>query len=205
MLKAKIITIFLLPAVTLYAIVAGIFYRGVSTAFLDLEVLKTAAVMAVLCALAQDIVPRSFKEALVFWRIRNRLPGCRAFSQQSNDRFNLQRITNLNSLKELDGASQQRIFYKVYKRHSGDSAVSAKSFRYLAWRDTASTYFVLGLLTIPVAYSLQGSFSYEPAIKLTAFALGAYLLTSFTARLTAHDLVSQVLSCETAEHPHAIT
>lgn len=205
MLKAKIITIFLVPAVTLYAIVAGLCYRGLGSAFLDLEALKTAAIMATLCALAQDILPRSFKEFLVFLRVRDRLPGCRAFSQASNDRFDLSRITNLRSLRELSGAEQQRTFYKVYKKHSSDAAVSGKSFRYLAWRDTAAIYFLLSLLTVPVASLLPGAFRSQPAYQLAAFAAFGYLLTAIAARLAAHGFVSQVLSCETSEHPHAIT
>ena len=101
MLKTKIVAMFLVPAVTVYAMAAGYLYRGFGAAFLDLEALKTAAIMAGLCALAQDILPRSFKEFLVFYRIRDRLPGCRAFSGKSNDRFDLSRITNIRSLRVL--------------------------------------------------------------------------------------------------------
>jgi hypothetical protein len=204
--KAKVVSLFLVPSVFLYAIAAGVIYRGAGASFLDIQVLKEAAIMAALCSLAQDVIPRSLKEVLVFWRLRDRLPGCRAFERHSTDRYDLSRIVNIAVLRALSGSDQQRVFYnRVYKKHQKDPAVAGKSFRYVAWRDTAAVWFFLALLTLPVAYSLAPTrFACAPAFKLTGFSVAAFLLTALAARLTANDLVGQVLSCETAERPHGI-
>lgn len=204
--KAKVVSFFLVPSVLLYAIAAGVVYRGAASSFLNLQVLKEAALMAALCSLAQDIIPREFKEVLVFWRIKDRLPGCRAFSRKSSDRFELSRIVNIEKLRSLSGAEQQRVFYnQVYKKHRADPAVSGKSFRYVAWRDTATVWFFLAVLTIPIAYALSRStFDAKAALKLTSFSAAGFLLTAIAARLVANDFVSQVLSCESAERPHVI-
>jgi hypothetical protein len=204
--KAKIVSLFLVPSVFLYAIAAGVIYRGAGASFLDVQMLKQAAIMAALCSLAQDITPRPLKEILVFWRLKDRLPGCRAFERHSADRYDLSRIVNITALRALSGADQQRVFYnRVYKKHQKDATVAGKSFRYVAWRDTAAVWFFLALLSSPVAYSLAPeSFASAPALRLTAFSFAAFLLTALAARFTANDLVGQVLSCETAERPHVI-
>lgn len=205
--KTKIIATFLVPAVAIYSVVAGVAYRGYSQAAFDWRALGTTAIMALLCALAQDLIPRSLKEALVFWRIRDRLPGCRAFSRETSDRYDLSLIMNIDQLRTLSGAHQQRIFYSVYKKHKDDPTVSHYSFRYVAWRDTAALFFILAVLTIPGVYSILGlgvGANVGPALRLTAFSFVAYVLTALAARQSANSLVGQVLSCETAGHPHAI-
>lgn len=204
--KAKVVSFFLVPSVLLYAVAAGVIYRGTATSFLNLEVLRNAALMAALCSLAQDIVPRDLKEILVFWRTADRLPGCRAFKRTKSDRYDLSRIVNIDKLRSLTGAEQQRVFYnRVYKKHRADPTVSGKSFRYVAWRDAATVWFFLAVLTTPTAYVLSsGKLKLPPALELTCFSIGAFLLTALAARLMANDFVSQVLSCETAERPHVI-
>lgn len=199
--------VFLVPAVAVYSVVAAVIYRGYTAATFDSKALSTTAIMALLCALAQDLVPRPLKETLVFWRFRDRLPGCRAFDRRPSDRYDLSRIVNLQKLRALSGADQQLAFYSIYKRHRSEPTVSHYNFRYLAWRDTASLYFMLALLTLPAGYSISrmaDGIRFAPALNLAAFSFVGFVLTALAARLSANALVGQVLSCETAGHPHAI-
>lgn len=209
MFKAKIVSIFLIPAAAAFSFMAGVIYKGIDEPLFDLEVLKKTAILSLACALAQDILPRSFKEAVIFWRIRDRLPGHRAFLTQKTDRYDLSKITNMEQLAALPADKQQRVFYDVYKKHRDDPTVSQSNFRYVAWRDTASLFFCLGVISIPVAYlvarSLAQPFEWRSAVMLATSAFVAYLLTSLAARQVANSLVSQVLSCETAGHPHGIS
>jgi len=206
--KAKIITLFLIPSVGLYSIASGYFYRGVERLPLDWEALKTTAVMSLLCALAQDLLPRTFKEAVVFLRVRDRIPGHRAFTKLRTDRYDLSKITNRATLSAAPPHEQQRIFYEVYKSHRDDPTVAQYNFRYCAWRDTAALFFSLALLTTPIAYALSRAlgvqFDLQPALFLSASAAVAYVLTSLAARLAANGLVGQVLSCETSGPSHGI-
>ncbi len=204
MLKAKTAALFMVPAATAYTLGAGYFFKGDSQAFLDWTVLKNAAILAIAGALVQDIVPRNLKEVLVFFRISDRLPGCRAFQQRTSDRFDLSRITNLSELESLSGEAQQQLFYRVYCKHRENETVAARSFRFIAWRDTATLLVLLSVVTIPVA-SLSGFEQWiGPSIKLTAASLAGYFLTALAARANANNLVTQVLSCETMEPPHAV-
>jgi len=206
--KTKIITLFLIPGVTLYALLAGLIFKGTGTQLFELKALPPTAIMAAICALAQDITPRSFKEALVFWRMRDRLPGCRAFQRDTSDRYDLSRLTNLEELRALSGSEQQRAFYKIYKKHQKDAPVAHFSFRYSAWRDLSSLYFLLAVLTVPAAATLPAVMDSDVNLRraaiLAAFSFVAYLLTAVAARLSANSLVGQVLSCETGGRRHAI-
>lgn len=209
MFKAKIIALFLVPAAGLYSIAAGLFYKGVGGPIFDVEALKKTAILSLACALAQDILPRSFKEIVVFWRVRDRIPGHRAFVKKKSDRYDLSRISNHDQLAALPESEQQQVFYRVFKKHRNDPTVAQCNFRYCAWRDTAALFFLLALVTVPVAYVTARTLSYEfqgrPALLLAAGAAVAYLLTAFAARQVANSLVGQVLSCETAERPHGIS
>lgn len=206
--KARIVTIFLVPAVAVYSALAGLIYKGSSGTFLDLRALRDTAVLALICALAQDIVPRSFKEFVVFLRLRDRLPGSRAFSQRSGDRFDLTRISNSADLAELSGAEQQRIFYRVYDEHRDHPTVQQCNFRYCAWRDTASLYAVLAIVTVPAAYAgsiaTASPFRLSPALLLAGGSLLASQITAAAARQMAHNLVTDVLARETGKAPHPI-
>jgi len=206
--KTKIVSLFLLPAVAAYSLAAGFVYGEVGKPLFDVEALKATAILSFACALIQDLLPRPFKEALVFWRLRNRLPGHRAFVKAKSDRYDLERVTNYQVLASLSGDHQQRLFYQIYKKHREEPTVAHCNFRYCAWRDTASLFFCIAAATIPLAYAISEasdrSFEWRPAITLTGGAALAYLLTAVAARQVANTLVGQVLSCETAEPPHAI-
>jgi hypothetical protein len=200
--------LFLAPAAAAYSLAAGLFYRGLEGPLFDLEALKTTAVLSLACALAQDIVPRSFKEAVVFWRIRERVPGHRAFRTIKTDRYDLSQIINRKELAALPGGEQQLTFYKIYKKHQKDPTVAHCNFRYCAWRDTASLLLILSILTLPIACIISVSIGvplqWKPPLLLAGSAFLAYLLTAVAARQVANALVGQVLSCETAGHPHSI-
>jgi hypothetical protein len=195
--------------VALYSAAAALVYGRPGHGF-NLKALQTTAVMSLACALAQDILPRSFKEAVVFWRFRHRLPSHRAFLRKQTDRYDLTRIANHKQLAELPPSEQQLVFYNgIYKKHRNDPTVAQCNFRYCAWRDTASLFLLLALVTVPAAYSISIArglpFEWKPASLLAAGAAIAYLLTALAARQVANSFVGLVLACETAEPPHGIS
>jgi hypothetical protein len=202
--KLKIVTLYILPAMLAYSFMAGFLFGTDLASWIDWKALKSAGVVSLFGALAQDAAPRSFKETIVFWRLTDRLPGCRAFNRRCGDRYDLNRISNINEVETLSSDQQQQLFYRIYKKHASDDTVAQSSFRYVAWRDTASTFFLLALLTLPVGLIFTEGFSPSILLKLTAFAASSYLLTTIAARQAANSLVGQVLSCETAEQVHDI-
>jgi len=88
------------------------------------------------------------KAVLVFWRLSNPLPGCRAFSQFMRDDPRIdpavleERYGNLPD----DPAAQNRLWYRIYKKHSSKTSIEDVHRRFLLTRDLTS----ISLLFFPV-------------------------------------------------------
>jgi hypothetical protein len=205
--RTKVVAQYLLPVSCGYFVLAVFLFKGTVPAADDLlKYLGGAAGLTLVASLAQDIVPRSFKEALVFAKIKDRLPGHRAFSDRfrKSDRFHSSRITNIEELSRLPGADQQRLFYSLYRSHSADPRVEHYSFRYLAWRDCCSTLFLLTIVSIPVLGGYPTFTQLLPASKLAMSSLAACAATAMAARQTANELVVLVLAAETEKGSHDV-
>lgn len=206
--KTKVVVQYLVPVATAYFILAVFVFTGTVPKGDDIAAhLGGIAGLTVAAALAQDVVPKGFKEFLVFHRFNHRLPGHRAFTTdfQQPSRYDLARITNLGILSALGPEEQQRVFYRVYRKHDKDPRVEHYSFRYLAWRDSASTLLLLSVVTIPVLGGFPDFTALMPALKLTALTFAAYVATALAARQAANELVCQVLAAETLGDPHDIS
>lgn len=205
--KTRAVVQYLTPAAILYFISAGLLLSGTLPRSSDLiKYVGGAAGLSLILTLSQDLVPKPFKEFLVFWRINARLPGHRAFSPvfQKPDRYDISKISNVIELQEASPAKQQNIFYGLYKKHSKEMRVEHYSFRYIAWRDTACLVFLLSVLTLPIAAIFGGAAIIPSAAKLAAASFIAYCLIGSAARQSANELVFQVLSAETLGKRHAI-
>jgi hypothetical protein len=151
--------------------------------------------------LVQDLIPKAAKEVLVFWRLHERLPGHRAFSEIAFQGSNIDRneIPDFESLRDSESEKQQIEFYKMYRNVGNDSAVSHISQRYIAWRDTTVLLFLLSLITVPVVYTIDQSKIVHVGLTLSAVSLACAILTAIAAQNSAVALVIQVLSLRTKQ------
>lgn len=145
--------------------------------------------------LVQDLVPKPVKEAMVFWRFKNRLPGHKAFTAKfmRNPRIDIENIPNLENLSVASCDVQQREFYRLYKSVADVRSVAHYSQRYIAWRDLSALLVILGLVSIPVLFSFNSERGLTVGITLAATAFLSFLFTSFAARNAANELIIQVL------------
>jgi len=205
--KARVVAQYLVPIAILYTGVGFFLFKGkIPTLGAMLPYIGGMSGLVVVMTLAQDLVPKSFKEFIVFWRFSDRLPGHRAFTEKFSDqsRYDRQKISNWADLEGMSPSSQQQTFYKVYRRHEKDARISHNSFRYLAWRDSASSLFLLAFVTVPALGSFSTYGTQGPASRLAFFALIASLICSIAARQAANELVYQVLASETQGKRHGI-
>lgn len=153
------------------------------------------AVMAIAAMLAQDLVPKPIKEWIVFWRIKERLPGHRAFTSRfmKNPEIDKDHIDNFEELSIASAETQQRHFLRLYKKVSEKKSITHYSQRYIAWRDLSSLLLILIFVTIPVLSSFESNRAVEAGVTLTGTALAALCLTIIAARNSANALVTQVL------------
>ena len=141
----------------------------------------------------------SIKEILVFWRFKNRLPGCRAFTKLINTD---QRI-DITSLKKLlgkfpeDPSEQNRLWYKIYRDLSNNDIIIGSHRDFLLTRDLCSISFVFILFLIPIALVIWENMNTK--IYYTIFLISQYLLTSVAARNYGKRFVCNVLSLKSEE------
>jgi hypothetical protein len=154
------------------------------------------ALVGLAAMLVQDFVPKPAKECIVFWRITNRMPGHRAFTEKflRNQKIDAEKIPNIENLSASSAHVQQREFYKLYRSVSDDRSVAHYSQRYIAWRDLSALLIILGIVSIPVLYTFSSTAGLKVGTILAAVAFSVFLLTSLAARNSANELIILVLS-----------
>ena len=188
---------FLVPSAILYTLFgAYLLNGGWPTLSVIEEKSASFAFMGIAAMLVQDLIPKSIKECLVFWRFHERMPGYRAFSSKSlsNPQIDAKHIPNIADLSNASADIQQREFYKLYKSVADVRAVAHFSQRYIAWRDLSALLVILGIVSIPVLLTFDTNRALPVGLILSGAAFVSYLMTSFAARNVANGLVIQVLS-----------
>lgn len=205
--KAKVVIQYLVPVSIGYFVLAAYVARGGILSISDIAPLaNSAALLSVTAALVQDLLPKPLKEFAVFWRLDDRLPGHRSFSDQieSTHRFDVSRILNWSDLKNLGPKKQQNIFYRTYKKHCDTAPVYHYSLRYIAWRDTGAMLLLLAIATIALSALDIIQIGDIAALKISSACLCCWALTVFAARQASKELVIQVFISESMEDAHVI-
>ena len=199
--KSRVVIQYLIPLAGFYSATVAFFYSSQELRLADYaQAVGGAGLVAVALSLAQDIVPKPLKEFIVFWRARDRLPGHRCFLTENDQpsRFDRKKIPNIRNLSVASPAAQQIAFFNFYKTVSKESAVEHYSFRYLAWRDTASTALILAIITVPSLGFLTVD-ALIPAVKISAIMASFCVLAILAARQMAQELINQVFAYVTGK------
>jgi hypothetical protein len=131
-LKKGIATKYLLPIVTVYAASAAWLGLDRVTAVTSvLQHLGVAAVGGLILLVLQEVVPRSTKEILVFFRFKDRLPGCRAFSviAARDPRIDPVELGVLLPSATMNGVEQNALWYRWLKSMESDPAIADNHHR----------------------------------------------------------------------------
>ena len=199
-LKKGIATKHLLPIVAVYAAtVAWLSLDRVTAVTSALEHLGAAALGGLILLVLQEVVPRPVKEALIFFRLRDRLPGCRAFSviAARDPRVDPVELGVLLPSVPMTGIEQNALWYRWLKAVESDPAISDNHHRFLALRDAAVLLLLLGLAT-PLFAFLKLQHWHWHWFALSGVFIGAYLVTGFAARNAAIRLVGNVIARKVA-------
>ena len=93
----------------------------------------------IILSIACGLLPASWKAVLVFWRVRNPLPGCRAFSHfvKSDPRINASQLeSSLGGFPE-NPTEQNSRWYQLYKAVQDEITVHKAHKEFLLNRDLA--------------------------------------------------------------------
>ena len=198
-LKKGIGTRYLLPIVMVYAAAAGLLgSAGVASIQAALKHLGVAGVAGVALLVLQDLVPRAVKEVVVFWRLRNRAPGCRAFSDIAprDQRVDATDLAVLLPASPMTPTEQNALWYRWLKSVEADPGITDNHHRFLALRDSAVLLLLLAIVS-PALLLLPGVVGRGP-LYLTASCAVAYLLTALAARNSGVRLVGNVIARKVA-------
>ena len=186
---------YLVPVITAYAGVATLLGASMTA---DLQSLLQrfgiAGISGLVVLVVQDLLPRGAKEVLIFWRWRDRLPGCRAFSHYAKQdaRIDQSALTSLLPDGLMTPTEQNVLWYGWLKSLEKDPAISDNHHRVLALRDSSITIFFLVLIS-PLMILAPGQ-TWNSAGILTAMCAAVYLVTRFAAYNSAVRLVGNVIA-----------
>ncbi len=136
------------------------------------------------------------KARLVFWRWKNPLPGCRAFSElvHTDPRIDVAALKAKHGAFPRSPKDQNALWFQIYKKQTAALTVSEAHRVYLLTRDMASLSLIFALvfslcaLLSPIHWGV--TFIYCAALS------GQYLLIATSARNYGRRFVLNVLTEE---------
>lgn len=110
-------------------------------------------IVPLLLFVLNGIVSSDFKAILSFWRFKNPLPACRAFSfyADKDDRIDKNFLTSKFGQLPVLPKEQNSLWYKIYKKHQENPVVKKSHKDFLLARDITSSaflFFILGGISI---------------------------------------------------------
>jgi len=152
------------------------------------------ALLPVPALLLSSLISADVKAILVFWRIKNPLPGARAFSVHApaDHRIDLAKLKKNVGEFPTDPREQNTKWYGLYKQVASDLSVQDSHKNYLLFRDIAA----MSLLLVPALPIAMHFMNVRPQGILTSTALfaGQYLVAAVAARTTGIRFVQNVLA-----------
>ena len=145
------------------------------------------------------LLPAEWKATLVYWRIKDTLPGHRAFSKHapSDPRIDLESLRKNVGAFPFEPREQNTAWYKLYKKVASEASVEDGHKSYLLFRDLAAISLLLTVVAPVGVYLLEGGI--RAALLLGALMLGQYLLAAIAARNSGTRFVTNVLAIHSAK------
>lgn len=182
-------------------IVCGIFFpmylKDIENEINIIFILKGlgASIAPLLLFLINGLLSSDQKAILVFWKLKNPLPGSEAFSKLSKEDNRIDR----KKLKEIYGTlpknpvEQNRLWYKIYSKNNLDISVLESHRAFLLARDLTSMSF---LFLVFIGISSLFFFDCPLNLYYIVFLILQYFLNVIGARNRGKRFVCNVLAIE---------
>lgn len=171
------------------------FWAAIDERFADLSAKDGLflALTPVISLIANGLFPPAVKDVLVFWRIKNVLPGHRAFSVHANAdrRLNVERLRKRVAPWPTSPKDENQTWYRLYRSVDDAVRVAPVNRSFLVASGLASiaaTFLVAG---VPITWFL--SHSTQWTLTYSAVAVVQYVILAFVARNYGIQLVRNVL------------
>jgi len=183
----------------IFLFVAPELTRGVALTELGVGRVLTTAILPVVVLLLVNVLPHEWKSSLVFWKLRDALPGCQAFTKYGprDQRVDMAALKkNVGAFPE-EPADQNAKWYKLYKHVPTDPTVRDAHRHFLMYRDMAALSFLL-ILLVPAALYFIGV-ACNALWFAVALLVTQYLVTALSARWSGVRFVCNVLAVHSAK------
>ena len=152
------------------------------------------SILPVAVLLISGFLSHNVKAAIVFWKLKNILPGHEAFSRHgpADPRINLKTLEKKVGRMPSVPAEQNGVWYGLYKEVERDTRVSEAQRLYLMYRDMAAVSLLISVLVPIILYAL-GALIWQVLAVLGLF-VGQYFLTAVSARHAGIRFVNNVLA-----------
>lgn len=158
-----------------------------------------SAIGGVFSLLLLNLLPPSVKATLVFWRVRDVLPGARAFTSigRRDERVDLDALEATYGDLPTAPAEQNRQWYRIYRKHESEPGVRDAHRSYLLYRELASvSVLLLGLLFVASTMVLRAPL--RLTLLFGVLLGGVYVLAAVSARHSGERMVANVLAAASA-------
>jgi hypothetical protein len=138
------------------------------------------------------------KASLIFWRISEALPGCRAFSVHAKKdyRVNVARLQTLHGVLPVIPKAQNALWYKIYKANRDDQAISSSHAKFLLARDLVAMAFLF-LIFVGIPFLILGERPFNVIYLIIQLVI--YLLLVIVGQNHGGRFVRNVLALESAK------
>jgi hypothetical protein len=169
----------------------------IGAASLTLLMSMRAALMMVLpiaLLLLLGLVPHNVKAMLVYWKLKNVLPGHEAFTRYgpADPRVDMLALRKNVGAFPTEPAQQNAFWYKLYRRVESEIPVADAHKMYLLWRDAAALSLPLAIAS-PLLLRWNGASTNASWIACAIFTV-QYFLTAVAARHSGARFVCNVLA-----------
>lgn len=171
-----------------------------STTATQLGVLRAMAALflPIFVLLVVNLIPHGTKASLVFWKLRDALPGAEAFTRYGpgDPRVDMARLKKHVGAFPSEPKEQNTKWYRLYKLVQVRVEVISAQRDFLLYRDAAAMSLVLMPLGPIVMYFAVGSLAASVTGALFA---AQYLVTCLSARHAGVRFVCTVLALNSTE------
>jgi len=204
--QPQIITFLVVNACALFAVILGPsavlkFIGEVSKGDFALlgKLVAVPAALSLFVGIVGWSLPRTWKEALVFWRAdANRLPSSRAFNELAakDPRIDVDRLRNRVGKFPTEPSKQTALWYGVYRKHCAEAPIEDANGAYLRYREMTALLALLMLAA--VILTLWKGIPWAKSIIIYVLVVTEYLVVMQAARNAAKSLVTNVLAVESS-------
>jgi hypothetical protein len=173
--------------------------KGVTLTELGVGRVLTTTVLPVVVLLLVNVLPHEVKSSLVFWKLRDALPGCRAFTRYAprDQRIDMVALKKNVGAFPSEPADQNAKWYKLYKQVPTDPTVRDAHRHFLLYRDMAALSLPL-IVLVPAALYFTGV-ARSALWSAAGLFLAQYVLTALSARWSGVRFVCNVLAVHAAK------